>query len=104
MQLGEWRAWWKSSGEQQLSDLLRESWDPFGDDSFRVDTQDQLVLLARSLHEGATRIDVQAFLRGLRRTRWPERLGRKWTARDRAVAKKVVAWYQDVTGERPADK
>jgi hypothetical protein len=104
MQLGEWREWWKSSGERQLYELLYESWDPFQDDSFRLDTQDQLVVLARNLHEGANRIDVQAFLHDLRRTQWPNRVGRKWTTRDRVAAGKVLAWYREVTGEQPLDK
>jgi hypothetical protein len=104
MLLGEWRAWWKASGEQQLRDLLRENWDPFADPSFRVAAEDQLLPLARRLHEGATLVDVQTFLHDLRRTRWPERMGRKWTSRDRAVARKVVAWYRDATDEQPVKK
>jgi hypothetical protein len=104
MQLGEWHEWWKRSGARQLDELLHQSWDPFQDDSFRLDTQDQLVVLARNLHEGATRIDVQAFLHDLRRTQWPDRVGRKWTTRDRVVAEKVLAWYREVTGEQPVDK
>jgi len=101
MLLGEWRAWWKASGEEQLERLLRENWDPFHDASFRVDAQERLFALARNLHEGATLVDVQAFLHDLRRARWPERMGRKWTSRDRAVARKVVAWYREATGEEP---
>ena len=33
-----------------------------------------------------------------------KRMGRKWEGRDRAVAKKVVAWYRDATGEHPVKK
>jgi hypothetical protein len=28
-------------------------------------------------------------------------MGRKWTGRDRAVARKVIAWYQPATGDVP---
>jgi hypothetical protein len=31
-------------------------------------------------------------------------MGRKWRSRDRAVAKKVVAWYREATGEYPMKK
>ncbi len=89
MLLGEWRAWWKASGEQQLRDLLRENWDPFADANFRLAADDQLLRLTRRLHEGATLVDVQVFLHELRRTQWPERMGRKWTSRDRAVARRL---------------
>jgi hypothetical protein len=104
MLLGEWREWWETSGEQQLSDLLRENWDPFEDEGFRVQAQEQLLPLAKQLHEGATRVDVQVFLHDLRTTQWPKRVGRKWTSRDRSVAKKIVAWYQEATGEQPAER
>ena len=104
MLLGEWRAWWKESGEQELRRLLFENWDPFGDADFRVVADDRLLPLARRLHEGASLVEVQTFLHDLRRTRWPERMGRKWTGRDRAVARKVVAWYRTATGEQPVKK
>ena len=104
MLLAEWRAWWKSSGADQLSNLLRENWDPFGDSSFRTYAEERLFDLARSLHEGATLVDVQVFLHDLRRSHWPERTGRKWTSRDRAVATKVVAWYREATGEQPGQR
>jgi hypothetical protein len=102
MLLGEWRAWWKASGERQLTELLCENWDPFEDDGFRVEARDRLFALARSLHEGSTLVDVQMFLHELRRSRWPARMGRKWTSRDQAVARKIVAWYGEATGEQPA--
>jgi hypothetical protein len=104
MLLAEWRKWWETSGEQQLSDLLRENWDPFEDESFRAQAQEQLLPLARQLHEGATLVDVQVFLNDLRRTQWPRRTGRKWTSRDRSVAKKIVAWYREATGEQATEK
>jgi hypothetical protein len=104
MLLGEWRAWWKESGAQELDDLLSENWDPFADAEFRVAAAERLQVLGRRLHEGATLVDVHTFLHDLRRTRWPERWGRKWTSRDRAVAGKVVAWYWNATGEEPVKK
>jgi hypothetical protein len=104
MLLGEWRAWWKESGNQGLEDLLSESWDPFADAEFRIAAAERLQVLGRRLHEGATLVDVQTFLHDLRRTRWPERMGRRWTSRDRAVARKVVAWYRDATGEELVKK
>ena len=104
MLLVEWRAWWKTSGAQQLSRLLQENWDPYQDASFRAEAEARLFTLARHLHEGAILVDVQHFLHDLRRSRWPERMGRKWKSRDRAVAKKVVAWYREATGEQPAEK
>lgn len=55
-------------------------------------------------NEGATLVAVHTFLHDLRRTRWPERMGRKWTSRDRAVARKVLAWYRDATDEHPVKK
>lgn len=97
--LAEWRKWWKTSGQRELRELLADNWDPFADEGFRREADDQLAALARHLHEGATLLDVQVFLHDLRRSRWPERMGRKWTGRDRAVAKKVVEWYRTVTGE-----
>ena len=99
MNLAEWRAWWRRSGENQLRHLLRRNWDPFEDPDFEAAAEDQLVDLVRLLHEGATVVDVRVFLSDLRRTRWPERQGRKWTTRDRRVAEKVVIWYRDSTGE-----
>ncbi len=102
MLLAEWRAWWKRSGAEQLRDLLRESWDPFEDAGFRAEAEDRLLALGRTLHEGASLVDVQVFLHDLRRSRWPERMGRKWTSRDRAVARKVLGWYREATGEQPA--
>ena len=103
MLLAEWRAWWKTSGAEQLSDLLHENWDPFEDARFRANAEERLFALARMLHEGATLVGVHVFLHDLRRSQWPERMGRKWTSRDRAVAKKVVAWYQESTGEQPGE-
>jgi hypothetical protein len=97
--LAEWRAWWREAGEEQLHDLLRENWDPFSDDEFRAAAGERVAHLARRLHEGANVVDVKAFLTDFRRTRWPERIGRKWMTRDRRVAEKVVAWYHDATGE-----
>jgi hypothetical protein len=47
--LGEWRAWWKESGEQELDDLLSENWDPFADAEFRVAAAERLQLLGRRL-------------------------------------------------------
>ena len=104
MLLSEWRSWWKTSGEAQLSGLLQENWDPFQDENFREDAEPELFILARRLHEGAGLVDIQDFLHDLRRGRWPERMGRKWRSRDRAVAKKVVAWYRGATGEYPVKK
>jgi len=104
MLLAEWRAWWKESGAEQLDSLLWENWDPFREDSFRADAGTELFILARRLHEGATLVDVQDFLHDLRRKGWPERMGRKWRSRDRAVARKVVAWYREATGEQPFKK
>jgi hypothetical protein len=97
--LGEWHAWWRNSGEKQLQHLLRKTWDPFADSDFEASTHDRLVDLARLLHEGAAVVDVRIFLSELRRTRWPDREGRKWVTRDRRVAEKVVIWYRDSTGE-----
>lgn len=99
MNLAEWRGWWRSTGEQQLGELLDESWDPFTDPEFRRSAESRLAELARFLHEGATAIDVRVFLSDLRHARWPERTGRKWTTRDRRVAEKVVHWYHASTGE-----
>ena len=99
MLLAEWREWWRRSGEQELASLLEEWWDPFGDEEFRAATGARLFNLARLLHEGATVVDVRIFLSELRNTRWPARVGRKWTTRDRRVAEKVVRWYHAATGE-----
>lgn len=99
MNLAEWLAWWRRSAERELKELLVESWDPFADPDFRSSAEARLVDLGRRLHEGATRVDVQVFLRDLRRTRWPRRTGRKGITRDRRVAEKVLAWYHDATGE-----
>jgi hypothetical protein len=97
--LAEWRSWWKNAGEAQLSGLLQENWDPFEDESFRADAEPKLFILARRLHQGADLVETQDFLHDLRRSRWPERMGRKWHSRDRAVAEKVVTWYREATGE-----
>ena len=99
MHLGEWLSWWRETGEEQLHDLLRESWDPYADDDFRAAARDRVAQLGRRLHEGATVVDVRVFLTDLRHTRWPERMGRKWMTRDRCVAEKVVSWYRQATGE-----
>ena len=92
MDLAEWRAWWRETGEEQLDELLRENWDPFADEEFQAAAVDRVTQLARRLHEGATVVDVRVFLTDLRHTRWPERIGRTWMTRDRRVAEKVVAW------------
>ena len=89
MLLAEWRAWWKKSGAEQLSGLLEESWDPFQDGRFRAEAEAQLFTLARRLHEGATLVDVQQFLHDLRRSRWPARMGRKWTSREIVLRRSV---------------
>jgi len=68
MLLAEWRAWWKTSGAEQLGDLLHENWDPFEDACFRADAEERLFALARMLHEGATLVDVRVFLHDLRRS------------------------------------
>jgi hypothetical protein len=99
MNLVEWRAWWRDSGEEQLENLLRENWDPFADPAFVASSANRLADLARRLHEGATVVDVRLFLSDLRHTQWPNRTGRKWTTRDRRVADKVVDWYHGATGE-----
>ena len=101
--LADWRSWWKTHGQGQLFDLLAESWDPFADTSFREDVHPQMDPLGRRLHEGANTLDVQVFLHDLRHTKWPNRTGRKWTSRDRAVGRKVVTWYREATGEHPSD-
>ena len=97
--LAEWRTWWSEHGERELHDLLQERWDPFGDESFRASAAPELFRLARNLHEGATLVDVQTFLNDLRRRQSPERTGHKWFNRDRAVARRVIAWYEQTTGE-----
>ena len=97
--LGDWLTWWNGEGRRQLSDLLDESWDPFEDATFRIEAAERIDVLGRQLHEGADIVDVQSFLHDLRHTRWPDRWGRKWTSRDRAVAKRVVEWYRTATGE-----
>jgi hypothetical protein len=94
---------WNGVGRQQLSDLLSESWDPFADASFRDHVNPQIDALGRWLHEGASALDVQVFLHDLGHTKWPNRTGRKWASRDRAVGRKVVAWYREATGEHPSD-
>jgi hypothetical protein len=99
--LAEWRAWWNAVGRRQLSNLLSESWDPFADTTFWDEVSARVDALGRRLHEGASDLDVHVFLHDLRHTRWPNRTGRKWTSRDRAVARKVVAWYREATGEYP---
>jgi hypothetical protein len=101
--LAEWRTWWNSIGRQQLSDLLSTSWDPFADASFRDHVTPQIDALGRRLHEGASALDVQVFLRDLRHTKWPNRTGRKWGSRDRAVGRKVVDWYREATHEYTSD-
>ncbi len=101
--LGEWRAWWNAVGRRQLFDLLSESWDPFADATFRDEVGPQVDALGRRLHEGANALDVMTFLHDLRHTRWPNRTGGKWHSRDRAVARKVLAWYGEATGEYPPD-
>jgi len=93
-----------TTGAAELRQLLDETWDPFQDASFRAEAEPRLFGLARRLHEGATLLDVQILLHDLRRTRWPERTGRKWTGRDRAVARKVIAWYRLATGEVPVER
>jgi hypothetical protein len=101
--LAEWRTWWNAVGRGQLSALLTESWDPFADATFRDEVEPQLDAFGRRLHEGANALDVMIFLRDLRQSRWPNRTGRKWVSRDRAVARKVFAWYGGATGESPPD-
>jgi hypothetical protein len=97
--LAEWRRWWRDGGEEELHELLQENWDPFGDAEFRASTADEIARLARHLHEGAGVVDVRVFLTGLRHTKWPERIGRKWMTPDRRVAEKLVSWYRGATGE-----
>jgi hypothetical protein len=97
--LGEWLTWWRRSGERELTELLAERWDPFADPDFQLSAEKRVVDLGRKLHEGAGRVDVQAFLQDWRHTRWPRRTGRKWTTRDRRTAENVLAWYHDATGE-----
>jgi hypothetical protein len=104
MLLAEWRAWWMKTGAAEFRQLLDENWDPFQDATFRSETEPRLFELARRLHEGATVVDVQILLHDLRRSRWPERMGRKWIGRDRAVARKVIAWYRRATGEVPVER
>jgi hypothetical protein len=99
LNLEEWRRWWRDGGEEQLDELLGEHWDPFDDAGFRASATEDVARLARRLHEGANVVDVRVFLTDLRHTRWPERIGRKWTTRDRRVAEKVVAWYHAASGE-----
>jgi hypothetical protein len=103
MLLAEWRPWWNSVGREQLSDLLSESWDPFADASFRDHVSPEIDALGRRLHEGANALDVQVCLHDLRHTKWPDRTGRKWANRDRAVGRKVVVWYREATREYPPD-
>jgi hypothetical protein len=88
-----------STDDRNRGHLLRSHWDPFEDADFEAVAESRLLDLARLLHEGATVVDVRIFLSDLRRARWPERQGRKWTTRDRRVAEKVVIWYRDSAGE-----
>jgi hypothetical protein len=97
--LGEWRAWWRERGENGLRSFLRQNWDAAADDDFGAVTDADLLALARHLHEGDSQVDVQWRLHELRARKHPERQGRKWVGRDRAVARKLVAWYADETGE-----
>jgi hypothetical protein len=99
MNLGEWLTWWRRSGERQLRHLLRSNWDPFEVPGFENAVEESLNLLGRRLHEGATAVDVRAFLSDLRQTRWPDRTGRKWSNRDRRTAERIVVWYHEATGE-----
>jgi hypothetical protein len=97
--LGEWRQWWATRGESELIELLAERWDPFADEALREAARPQLAKLARDLHEGASLIETQRSLNEIRREHQTQRLGRKWINRDRAVARHLVAWYEDATGE-----
>lgn len=97
--LAEWRKWWAERGEAELTELLSERWDPFAEESFRETIRPELAKLVRDLHEGASLIEVQRSLNELRRKGQPERRGRKWINRDRAVARHLVAWYEQATGE-----
>lgn len=97
--LAEWRAWWIERGEAELSELLSQRWDPFADEGFRESVQPQLAKLARDLHEGANLVEVGRSLNELRRQQQPERRGQKWINRDRAVARHLLAWYEQATGE-----
>jgi hypothetical protein len=97
--LAEWRRWWADRGEFELVEVLRERWDPYADGAFEAAVAPELARFARDLHEGASLLDVQWSLSELRRQHQPERYGRKWVSRDRAVARYVVAWYEQATGE-----
>lgn len=98
--LAEWRDWWARSGEQELRALLTANWDVLQDDPEAAQRfDDHLLPLARHLHEGATRLDVQVYLRDVRSQWQPSRYGRKWNRRDQRVSEKVFAWYRAATGE-----
>jgi hypothetical protein len=99
MHLAEWWRWWQDTGEQELFELLDANWYPFRVPSFRSAARTRLFDLAGRLHEGANRVDVQAFLTDLRVTRWPEQSDKWGISQDRPVAEKVVAWYHSATGE-----
>jgi hypothetical protein len=97
--LAEWRQWWATSGESELMALLAERWDPFADETVRESAPPQLAKLVRDLHEGASLIETQRALNGIRREYQPERQGQRWIDRDRAVARHLIAWYEEATGE-----
>lgn len=99
MLLGEWRRWWSTRGESELMQLLSERWDVFADETIREAARPQLAKLVRDLHEGASLIETQRSLNQIRRRYQPERRGQKWNNRDRAVARHLVGWYEDATGE-----
>lgn len=80
-------------------ELLAGRWDPFADETVRVAARPELAKLVRDLHEGATLIETQRSLNEIRRQYQPHRRGQKWINRDRAVARHLVDWYAEATGE-----
>jgi len=97
--LAHWRQWWASRGETELMELLTDRWDPFADETIRDAARPELAKLVRHLHEGATLIETQRSLNEIRRQYQSHRRGQKWINRDRAVARHLVDWYAEATGE-----
>lgn len=84
-------------------ELLAGRWDLFADETIRDAARHNLAKLVRDLHEGATLIETQRSLNEIRRQYQPDRRGQKWINRDRAVARHLVDWYAEATGE-PRDR
>lgn len=99
MDLARWHMWWKRSGAHELRALLMEAWDPIGVAGIpeAADEYDSYIgPVARLLREDRRVGEIASYLHHVRTSVMGLDGSPEMDERDREVATRLVAWYEDV--------